>query len=303
MKYAFLLLPFIALFFSCQSKKKETAPAPKKNLYLVSDFTPDGEFTSGIEGPATDKKGNIYVVNYQKEGTIGMVSPKGKSQLFINLPEGSIGNGIRINQQGHLLVADYKKHQVLAINPITQTIDIYAQNQQMNQPNDLAIMKNGILFASDPNWKASTGNIWRVNKDKTISLLEENMGTTNGIEVSPDEQILYVNQSVQRNIWAYDLSPSGAISNKRLFHQFPDFGMDGMRCDSKGNLYVTRYNKGTIAILSPEGKLLKEVQLKGKKPSNITFGGKDGKTCYITLQDRGCLERFESEFAGREWSW
>jgi sugar lactone lactonase YvrE len=232
-----------------------------------------------------------------------MVSPKGKSQLFINLPEGSIGNGIRINQQGHLLVADYKKHQVLAINPITQTIDIYAQNQQMNQPNDLAIMKNGILFASDPNWKASTGNIWRVNKDKTISLLEENMGTTNGIEVSPDEQILYVNQSVQRNIWAYDLSPSGAISNKRLFHQFPDFGMDGMRCDSKGNLYVTRYNKGTIAILSPEGKLLKEVQLKGKKPSNITFGGKDGKTCYITLQDRGCLERFESEFAGREWSW
>jgi sugar lactone lactonase YvrE len=298
-----LLLPFIALFFSCQSKKKETAPAPKKNLYLVSDFTPEGEFTSGIEGPATDKKGNIYVVNYQKEGTIGMVSPKGKSQLFINLPEGSIGNGIRINQQGHLLVADYKKHQVLAINPITQTIDIYAQNQQMNQPNDLAIMKNGILFASDPNWKASTGNIWRVNKDKTISLLEENMGTTNGIEVSPDEQILYVNQSVQRNIWAYDLSPSGAISNKRLFHQFPDFGMDGMRCDSKGNLYVTRYNKGTIAILSPEGKLLKEVQLKGKKPSNITFGGKDGKTCYITLQDRGCLERFESEFAGREWSW
>ena len=75
-----------------------------------------------------------------------------------------------------------------------------------------------------------------------------------------------------------------------------------MRCDVDGNLYITRYGKGTVAKLSPEGKLLLEVQMKGKKPSNIAFGGKDGKTAYITLQDRGYIETFRVEKAGRSFS-
>lgn len=129
------------------------------------------------------------------------------------------------------------------------------------------------------------------------------MGTTNGVEVSPDEKTLYVNESVQRNVWAYDLSPEGEISNKRLLIQFPDHGMDGMRCDEQGNLYITRYGKGTIAIVSPSGDLIREVELKGKKTSNIAFGGPDGRTAYVTLQDRGCLESFQVEYPGREWSW
>jgi sugar lactone lactonase YvrE len=75
--------------------------------------------------------------------------------------------------------------------------------------------------------------------------------------------------------------------------------MDGMRCDVDGNLYVTRHGKGTVAKLSPDGALLLEVQMKGKKPSNIAFGGKDGKTAYVTLQDRGFIETFRVEKAGR----
>ena len=97
------------------------------------------------------------------------------------------------------------------------------------------------------------------------------MGTTNGVEVSPDERTLYVNQSVQRNVFSYSLSANGEISDKKLFYQFPDFGMDGMRCDVMGNLYITRHGKGTVAIISPQGKLLQEVKLKGSKPSNINF--------------------------------
>ena len=125
------------------------------------------------------------------------------------------------------------------------------------------------------------------------------MGTTNGIEVSPDEKTLYVNESVQRKVWAFDIDNLGNISNKKLFHQFEDFGMDGMRCDQNGNLYITRHGKGTIVKLSPNGALLKEIKLKGKKPSNIAFGGKDGRTAYITLQDRGFLESFRVEVPGR----
>jgi len=108
-----------------------------------------------------------------------------------------------------------------------------------------------------------------------------------------------VNESIQKNIWAYNVDENGNVSGKRKFFEFPDFGLDGMKCDRKGNLYVTRYDKGTVVIISPAGKLLREVQIKGKKTSNIAFGGKDGKTCFVTLQDRKCVETFRSEIAGK----
>ena len=110
------------------------------------------------------------------------------------------------------------------------------------------------LYASDPNWKNNTGNLWRIDTDGKVTQLEANVGTTNGIDVSPDNKTLYVNESVQRKIWAYDLSVDGEISNKRLLIEFPDFGMDGMRCDAKGNLYITRHGKGTVAKVSPSRK-------------------------------------------------
>jgi sugar lactone lactonase YvrE len=124
------------------------------------------------------------------------------------------------------------------------------------------------------------------------------MGTTNGIEVSPDEKTLYVNAS--RQIWAYDLSKKGEISNKRLFMEFTDFGMDGMRCDIKGNLYIARFGKGVIAVVSPDAKLVREVSLTGKRPTNVAFGGKDGCTVYATLQDQGNSESFRVDVPGRE---
>ncbi|MDE0552592.1 MAG: SMP-30/gluconolactonase/LRE family protein, partial [Candidatus Poribacteria bacterium] len=183
----------------------------------------------------------------------------------------------------------------------TLEISVHAHEPTMNQPNDLAIGANDILYASDPNWTESTGQIWRVDTDGKVTLLEADMGTTNGIEVSPDENILYVNESAQRNIWAYDLSPEGEISNKRLLIQFPDFNMDGMRCDVQGNLYVTRHGKGTVAKLSPTGDVLLEVTLTGKLCSNIAFGGPDGRTCYVTMADRGNVEIFRTDIPGRSW--
>lgn len=269
--------------------------------YQAADFTSPGLFTSGIEGPAVNSDGILYVVNFQEKGTIGKVSPEGVAELFVRLPEGSVGNGIRFNSTGKMLIADYTNHNVLQVDMNTLDISALAHNENMNQPNDIAIMDNDIVFASDPNWQASTGQIWKVTPEGAITLLEGNMGTTNGIEVSPDNTKLYVNESVQRNVWAYDLSPEGNIFNKRLLIQFEDFGMDGMRCDTAGNLYITRHGKGTVAIISPEGELIHEVQLTGTKPSNIAFGGEDGKTCFITLQDRGSIEVFRAEYAGRAW--
>ena len=272
-----------------------------EELFVAQEFTPVNGFTSGIEGPACDAAGNLYAVNYERQHTIGKVTPDGTATVFVELPTGSIGNGIRFNSEGFMFIADYTNHNVLKVDMDTREISVHAHEPTMNQPNDLAIGANDILYASDPNWGASTGQIWRVDTDGQVTLLEADMGTTNGIEVSPDEKVLYVNESAQRNVWAYDLSPEGAISNKRLLIQFPDFNMDGMRCDSEGNLYITRHGKGTVAKLSPAGEVLLEVQLIGKLCTNIAFGGPDGRTCYVTMADRGNVEVFRADLPGRSW--
>ncbi len=272
-----------------------------EELFVSQEFTPVNGFTSGIEGPACDANGNLYAVNFERQHTIGKVTPDGEASVFVELPTGSIGNGIRFNSEGFMFIADYTNHNVLKVDMETQKISVYAHEPTMNQPNDLAIGANDIIYASDPNWGASTGQLWRVDTDGKVTLLEADMGTTNGVEVSPDEKILYVNESVQRNIWAYDLSLDGEISNKRLLIQFPDFNMDGMRCDIEGNLYVTRHGKGTVAKLSPEGDVLLEVELTGKLCTNIAFGGSDGSTCYVTMADRGNVEVFRADLPGRSW--
>lgn len=270
-------------------------------LYTSSVFTPAHGFTPGIEGPAGDKDGMVYVVNFEKQGTVGKVTPSGEASIFIELPAGSVGNGIRFNADGNMLIADYTNHNILKVEMPSGKLSVLANEPKMSQPNDIAIDKKGRLYASDPDWKAGTGRIWRIDPDGRVSLLLDNLGTTNGIEVSPNGKILYVNESVQRKVWAYDLSGDGQISNKRLFIEFPDFGMDGMRCDIKGNLFIARYGKGVVAEVSPLGKIIREIGLAGKNPSNLTFGGKDGRTVYVTLADQGNLESFKVQFPGREW--
>lgn len=257
-----------------------------------SDFTKEGSFTEGVEGPATDYEGNIYAVNFEEQGTIGKVTPSGEGSVFVKLPNGSIGNGIRFGKKHQMFVADYVNHNVLEIDLRNKNIEVFAHEPTANQPNDIAIAPNGTLYASDPNWSDNTGKIWKVTKENGFELLEDNMGTTNGIEVSPDGKKLYVNESVQRKIWVYDILDNGYVENKQEFISFEDFGMDGMRFDGSENLYVCRYGKGTVVVLSSSGKLVREIELIGKNPSNITFSN-DFKKCYITMADRGNMEVVE----------
>ncbi len=287
----FTQLALVICFCACTNLNKQAS----SELYKSSFFSPPKSFTSGAEGPATDSKGNFYAVNFQKQSTIGRITPDGKGEVFVELPNGSIGNGIRFNSKGEMFVADYANHNILKVDTQTKQISIFAHSDLMNQPNDLTIAPNDIIFASDPNWKNGTGQIWRIDTDGKTTTLETNMGTTNGIEVSPNGKQLYVNESVQRKVWVYDLSPKGEISNKKLLIDFPDFGLDGMKCDKAGNLYITRFDKGTIVKVSTDGKILREITLSGKRPTNITFGGKNGKTCYVTLMDLGAVEKFEIE--------
>ena len=200
--------------------------AQTSELFVAEDFTKENLFTNNIEGPSFDKQGNLYVVNFEKDGTIGLVKQNGEAELFLTLPTGSTANSIQFDSKGTMYLADFTGHNVLQVNMKTKEVSVYVHNDAFNQPNDICINKKDQIFASDPNWKESTGKLWRIDKGGKAVLLTDQMGTTNGIALSPDDKILYVNESVQRKIWKFDVDAKGNISNKKLLAEFSDFGFD-----------------------------------------------------------------------------
>ncbi len=269
-------------------------------LWTARPLTAAHSFTKEIEGPAVDRAGNIYAVSYGRTPTIGRVNAEGDATLWLEMPNGSLGNGIRFDRAGVMYIADYTKHNILRVRPGTKKVEVFAHDDTMHQPNDLAIAPDDTLYASDPDWQNNAGQIWHIDRAGKLRKVAEGMGTTNGIEVSPNGKILYVNESVQRKIWAFDIEPDHSLANKRLLVEFPDYGFDGMRADVKGNLYVTRYGKGVVAIVSPQGKVLREVSVLGARPSNLCFGGPDGRTVYVTEVENERLVYFRTDTPGQE---
>lgn len=285
----------IATLFACSSGQEEkiiveTVAKIEKPSVLQSVVLTDSVFTGGIEGPAVNSKGDLYVVNFKTEGTIGVKkSNEDTFQLFVQLPNGSVGNGIRFNTDDDMFIADYVNHNILKIETGTRQVEVFAHDTLLNQPNDLTLLSNNSGFASDPNWAKSTGQLWFFNQ-KGFKLLASEMGTTNGVEVSADKKWLYVNESIQRVIWRFAINDEGELGEKQLFVKFDDGGLDGMRCDPNGNLFVARYGKGVVLVFSPSGELIKRIMLKGNKPTNVTFNPTNPKQLFVTLQDRKWVE-------------
>ena len=269
--------------------------------------TPAGEYTHGIEGPAVDQQGNLYVVNFGKPGTIGkLAAGASQSELFAVLPEGSVGNAIRFDREGRMFVADYKKHTIFVVGRDGKDVETYFHSDDFNQPNDMTVATDGTIYASDPNWKRHGGQIWRVQRAADGNVIGEKMtadrrmSTTNGIDLSPDGKTLYVGESDTREIWSYRIDGTRLVAPK-LVKRFDDFDIDGLRTDTAGNLFAARILKGTIAVLTPGGKLIREIPLNGKEPTNLAFGGNDGKTVFVTQRQGGFVESFRTDRPGREY--
>jgi sugar lactone lactonase YvrE len=280
--------------------------AAQQPTFLSQKVTPADEYTFGIEGPAVDDKGNLYVVNFGKQGTIGKLAPgASQSELFATLPEGSVGVAIRFDRDGRMFVADYKKHNIFLLGTDGTTIETYFHSDDFNQPNDMTIAADGTIYASDPHWKSHDGQIWRIAKTADGSVRGEKMqadrpmSTTNGIDLSPDGKTLYVGESDTNEIWSYRIDGAKLLAPK-LVKKFDDFSIDGIRTDISGRLFVARILKGTIAVLSPAGVVEREIKLTAKEPTNLAFGGADGKTIFVTQRKGGLIESFRTDQIGRE---
>lgn len=275
-------------------------------LFQSRQLTPPGEYTFGIEGPAVDAAGHLYVVNLQKPGTIGKLAAGGTASLpFATLPDGSVGVSIRFGRDGRMFIADYKKHNIYVVEPGSSEFKVYFHSEEFNQPNDMTIASDGTIYASDPHWKRRDGAVWRISRAPDGSGVgvkmtsDRAMGTTNGIDLSPDGKTLYVGESETREIWAYQVQ-GDRLAAPKLVKKFDDFSIDGLRTDVDGRLYVARILKGTIAVMSPAGKTLRELTLTAKEPTNLAFGGPDGRTVYVTQRKGGYIESFQTDRPGRE---
>jgi sugar lactone lactonase YvrE len=286
-------------------------------LFESHQLTPSGEYTSGIEGPAVDRDGILYVVNFRRPGTIGKLNPNAsRSKLFAVLPASSVGNGIRFDRDGRMYVADFKKHNVLVFERGQRVPRVYFHSGHFNQPNDLAVAADGTLYVSDPSFRKGTGQIWQITRTPDgkgrgeVMTSDRKMGITNGIDLSPDGATLYVSESntpqdcsrapsAARCVWAYHLEGT-TLTGRRLIKKFARFDLDGLRTDVDGRIFVTRPGNGTVAVLAPDGTLVREIVLRGKEPTNLTFGGPDGKTVFVTQRQGGFIESFRVDRPGRE---
>jgi len=179
------------------------------------------------------------------------------------------------------------------------------------QPNDLAIAADGTLYASDPDFGAGTGRIWRITRaadgmgsGEVMTSDRPSMGVANGLDLSPDGTLLYVSESNTRELWSYRLD-GARLREPRMLKRFDNprgirnSELDGLRTDVAGNVYVTQPAAGTVARVSADGSV-RNIRLLGKNPTNLTFGGPDGRTVFVTQADGGFIEAFRVDRPGRE---
>jgi sugar lactone lactonase YvrE len=204
-----------------------------------------------------------------------------------------------------MFVADYKGHNIFAFSKGSAEPGLWFHSDDMNQPNDMTVARDGTIYASDPNWKGRAGAIWRIAKaadgsaQGTIMTAPRAMGTTNGIDLSPDGKTLYVSESNSGEIWSYVIH-GNALGEAKLVKTFQPDTVDGLRTDVSGRLYVARILKGTIALLKPNGAVEREIALKGKEPTNLAFGGSEGKTVFVAQRQGGFIEAFRTDAEGRD---
>jgi sugar lactone lactonase YvrE len=288
-----------------------TTAADDQPLFTSKRLPVAGAFTRNIEGPAVDAQGNLYVVNLgEHNGGIGRLAPGAtKFELFTTLSAGSTGNGIRFDRDGRMFIADFTGKNVLVIERGETVAKTYFHSNDFHQPNDIAVAADGTIYASDPDFPhGTTGRIWRIarNPDGTIhgEIMEkdmpEEMGTTNGIDVSPDGSTLYVSESSTLLVLSYRID-GNHLRDRHVVTQFHDGKeVDGLRTDVDGRIFLARPSTRHVVVLKPDGTIVHTVTTQGLNPNNLTFGGPDGRTVFVTQMDGQFVESFRTDRPGRE---
>jgi len=294
----------ILLFLSAttQAEKKPEIPGVGPVSKPVKVFT-DFKFT---EGPAFDLKGNLYFTDIP-DNKIYQVNPKGKLSVF--LEPSNHCNGLMLDGANNLLACEMDGRLVsinLKNKKVTPLASQY-QGKRFNAPNDLVVDRTGGVYFTDPHFRSpeplpqGVVAVYYRSADGKVTRLADDLKAPNGVILSPDEKTLYVVPSMQKEMWAYPVTAPGKVGKGRVFCMLkqeegfkePGRGGDGLTVDTKGNLYIT--SGLGLQVFSPEGKLLGIIPVP-EKPANVTFGGKDNASLFITA--RNSLYRIDTKAKG-----
>ena len=241
------------------------------------------------EGPAVDKKGNIFFTD-QPNDKIWKYDTHGKLSLFMDKTGRS--NGLYFDKKGNLIACADEKNEIWVINNGKKTSVLLdnIKGLKANGPNDLWIDAKGGIYFTDPYYQRdywerkkteiTAQNVYYLPKgSKEAMLVDDNLKQPNGIVGTPDGQYLFVADIRDNKTYKYQINQDGTLTNRQIFVQQ---GSDGMVLDNQGNLYLT--GKG-VTIYNSQGTKLGNIPVPSNWVGNICFGGKDRKTLFITASE------------------
>ena len=235
------------------------------------------------EGPAADAKGNIFFTDIPNN-RIHKWSLDGKLSTFRENSGGA--NGLYFDKKGNLLACEGGGRRLVSIDPkgnVTVLADKY-QNKKFNSLNDLWIDPKGGIYFTDPRYGSRDNldqdgeHVYYLAPDrKSIVRVIDDMVRPNGIIGTRKGKRLYVTDHGGKKTFVYTINKDGMLSNKKLFA--PE-GSDGMTIDNEGNIYLTT---NAVAVYNKKGEKVETIKVP-EGPANVTFGGKDKKTLFITAR-------------------
>lgn len=248
----------------------------------------------GTEGPIGYSDGSLLFTE-TNENRVVRIAPDNTVSTFLENSNGA--NGLALNASGEIIAVQTLKPKVGIIYPANKQ-KTFAENFEgvaFQRPNDVVLHKSGGIYFTDsgtrptkenPNPPPSHPGVFYITPAGELKRLANDIERPNGIQLSKDEKVLYVANTLGEHILAYDIAADGSISNRRNFAKLEGWknedntwssGADGLAIDDSDRLYVAS-NAG-IEVFSAKGEALGIIALP-KKPQNIAFAGTDKKTLY-----------------------
>lgn len=246
------------------------------------------------EGPLWHKNKLFYVA--YGSNTLNVWDGKTNSVLWNK--NGCGPSAVVAMPSGEFLITCYDSGTIARLSSQGKTIAEYNQDengQSFQGANDFTLdKKGGVYFTASGPWESDpiVGKIFYINPDFTIREVAANLHYANGIVLSNDGKILYLAESEASRVVQFKVAEDGSLSDRRLFVRVgqvdPESGAyaypDGLKMDSKGNIYIGQYSKGRILVVSPEKKLLRTLDVPSPAAPNLTFNS-DETAVYITAVD------------------
>lgn len=288
---------FIVAVLAAPALQAQVPIAPGAELKLASDGY---QFT---EGPAADAAGNVYFTDQPNDRILKWSVATGKVEDFLK-PAGR-SNGLYFDKQGKLIACADEKGELWRIDVETRKHTVILDrfdHKLFNGPNDVWVDPAGGMYFTDPFYKRDYWSgrekpeqekqrVFYLAKDAKVPVIaDDTLVQPNGIIGSPDGKLLFVADIGARKTYQYEIGKDGALTNRKLFCES---GSDGMTRDEAGNIYLT--GKGVL-VFDKEGKKIGEIPIQESWTANVCFGGKDGKTLFITAMDS--LYTLEMSVAG-----